>query len=143
MKKPFETLVVGGCEYQLRITTAYAVKLEDDLGIDMLAGIEKLNELGTLAKYLFAATVSRNDSINKLEDVYQLIDDYLLEDKSLEDLQQLILDVLVTSGYFTEEGREHQKKMAESLKVIMEAELEKTMAKAAQIKRASQKSQKK
>ena len=58
--KPFETLTVGGSEYNLKITTANAVKLEEAIGTDLLTGLNKLAEIKTLAKYYFYAAVAPN-----------------------------------------------------------------------------------
>jgi hypothetical protein len=119
MRKPYVTLTVCGSEYQLKITTAYAVKLEEQLGTDLLSGTDKLGELSTLSKYYYAALVARNDSIKTIEDVYQLIDDYLADGGTLEELQGLTLDILVVSGILTEDAREAQKKMTAELKAKM------------------------
>ena len=45
MTKPYEVLKVGGSEIHLKITTAHAVKLEEELGTDILSGLEKLAEI--------------------------------------------------------------------------------------------------
>lgn len=111
--KPFETLTVCGSEIHLKITTANAVRLEEQLGTDLLSGLEKLTEIRTLAKYYFAAAVSLNDNINTVDDVYQLFDDYITEGGTYDTLQRLVIDVLVTSGILTPEVREAQKKAEE------------------------------
>ena len=121
--KPYETLVVGGSEYHLKITTAYAVKLEEELKTDLLSGLEKLAEIKTLAKYFFAATVSQNDSINTIDDVYQLFDDYITGGGIYDTLQRLIVEVLVTSGIMTREvydaSKKAMEKQSEALKKLL------------------------
>ncbi len=114
--KPFEVLVVGGSEYNLKITTANAVKLEEQLGTDLLSGLGKLAEINTLAKYYFAAAVSFNDSIDSIDDVYQMFDDYVAGGGSFEELQTLIIDVLVFSGIMTKENRDQMKSFNEAKK---------------------------
>lgn len=110
--KPFEVLVVGGSEYNLKITTANAVKLEEKLGTDLLSGLEKIGEIKTLAKYYFAAAVI-NDSISSIDDVYQLFDDYIVGGGTYEELQRLMIEVLVTSGIMTKQVYEASKKARE------------------------------
>lgn len=122
--KPFEVLVVGGSEYNLKITTANAVKLEEQLGTDLLNGLGKLAEIGTLAKYYFAAA-RINDSIKKIEDIYQLFDDYLVQGGSYEELQSLIIDVLVLSGILTEKSSESFKALNDAKKKMSLEQMEK------------------
>lgn len=110
--KPFEVLVVGGSEYNLKITTANAVKLEEQLGTDLLSSLEKLGEIKTLAKYYLAASVI-NDSISSIDDVYQLFDDYIVGGGTYEELQRLMIEVLVTSGIMTKQVYEASKKARE------------------------------
>ena len=112
-KKPYETLTVCGTEYHFKITTAHAVALEKKLGTDLLSGTEKIAEIGTLAEYYFAAGASLNDGINKIEDVYQLFDDYVTDGGSLEALQELVYDILLTSGIITDTAAESIKKARE------------------------------
>jgi len=110
--KPFEVLVVGGSEYNLKITTANAVELEEQIGTDLLSGLEKLGEIRTLAKYYFAAAVI-NDSISSIDDVYQLFDDYIVGGGTYEALQRLMVEVLVTSGIMTKQVYDASKKARE------------------------------
>ena len=123
--KPNETLVVSGSEIHLKITTANAVKLEEDLGTDLLRGLEKLAEIKTLAKYFFAAARSLNDSITSIDDVYSLFDDYLAQGGSYEALQVLIIDVLVLSGILTEKSSESFRVLNEAKKKMSLEQMEK------------------
>ena len=65
--KPYEVLTVGGCEYNLKITAAHAVSLEETIGTDLITGMEKFPEVKTLAQYYLAAAKTMNDSIKKVE----------------------------------------------------------------------------
>jgi hypothetical protein len=123
--KPFEVLVVGGSEYNLKITTANAVELEEQIGTDLLKGLEKLAEIGTLAKYYFAAAKSLNDNIKKIDDVYQLFDDYLAQGGSYDELQTLIIDVLVLSGILTEKSGESFRLLNDAKKKMSLEQMEK------------------
>ena len=122
--KPYETLMVGGSEYHLKITTAYAVKLEEDIKKDLMSGLEKLAEINVLAKYYFAAAVSLNDNINTIDDVYQLFDDYITGGGTFDTLQQLMIEVLVTSGIMKKEvydaSKKAMEKQSEALKKLLE-----------------------
>ena len=111
--KPYEVLHVCGSEYHLKITTAYAVKLEEELKTDLLSGLEKLGQINVLAKYYFAAGVSLNDNIKKIEDVYQLFDDYIADGGTYENLQHLIVEVMLTSGILSQEVYDSSKKAEE------------------------------
>lgn len=127
--KPFETLTVCGCEYHFKLTTANAVKLEEQLGTDLLTGTEQLGKISTLAEYFYSAGVSLNDNINTKADIYQLFDDFITEGGTYDTLQELTLDILVTSGILTEETREAQKKM----KAELTAKLRETLEKSAEL----------
>lgn len=123
--KPFETLMVGGSEIHLKFTTANAVKLEEVLGTDLLTGLNKIAEIKTLAKYYLYATVSLNDSISEIEDVYQLFDDYITGGGNYEELQTLILDVLVFSGIMSQENCDQIKGMTEAKKKMTTEQMQK------------------
>lgn len=123
--KPYETLMVGGSEIQLKITTANAVKLEEAIGSDLLSGLGKLAEVKTLAKYYYYAAVAFNDSITSIDDIYQLFDDYISDGGNYESLQTLIIDVLVQSGIMTKENSDQMKQMHEAKKKMTTEQMEK------------------
>ena len=87
--KPYEVLVVGGSEYHFKITTANAVKLEEAIETDLLSGLNKFGEIKILSQYYYYAAVSFNDSINSIDDVYQLFDDYIVGGGNYETLHPL------------------------------------------------------
>ena len=118
--KPYETLTVCGKEYHLKITTAYAIKLEEELGTDLYTGLDKLAEIKTLAKYYFYAAVSQNDDINKIEDVYQLIDDYITDGGVIEELLKLVYEILLVSGILTKEVHDASKKAMEKQREVLQ-----------------------
>ena len=118
--KPYEVLTVCGSEYHFKLTTANAVKLEVELKTDILSGLDKLAEIGTLAKYYYYAAVSLNDSINKIDDVYQLFDDYITDGGSYEQLQELVIEILLTSGILSEKVYTATKKIKEEQKQALQ-----------------------
>lgn len=123
--KPYEVLVVGGSEYHFKITTANAVKLEEAIGTDLLSGLNKFGEIKILSQYYYYAAVSFNDSINSIDDVYQLFDDYIVGGGNYETLQMLIIDVLVSSGIMTAENSERIKNMHEAKKKLSSEQMAK------------------
>lgn len=114
--KVYEILTVGGVDYNLKISTANAVQLETELKTDLLSGLENIVQITVLAQYYFAALKSQHDNINTINDVYDLFDEYVLEGHSIDELQQLIIEVLVTSGIMSREAHELSKKAAEKQK---------------------------
>ena len=118
--KPYEVLTVCGSEYHLKITTANAVKLEAELKTDVLSGLDKLAEIGILAKYYYYAAVSLNDSINKIDDIYSLFDDYITDGGSYEQLQELVIEILLTSGILSEKVHAATKKIKEEQKQALQ-----------------------
>lgn len=118
--KPFETLTVSGKEYNLKITMGEMVKLEAKIGSDLLTGMEKLTAATTLAEYYFAALKPFNDSISTIEDVYQLIDDFITEGGNYEDLQLKMVEVLVLSGVMSQKAYEITKKATAKQKAALE-----------------------
>ena len=118
--KPYEVLTVCGSEYHFKLTTANAVKLEAEIKTDILSGLDKLAEIGTLAKYYYYAAVSLNDSINKIDDVYQLFDDYITDGGSYEQLQELVIEILLTSGILSEKVYTATKKIKEEQKQALQ-----------------------
>jgi hypothetical protein len=118
--KPYEVLTVCGSEYHLKITTANAVKLEAELKTDILSGLDKLAEIGVLAKYYYYAAVSLNDNINKIDDVYQLFDDYILDGGSIQELQEFTVEIMLTSGILSEKVYAATKKIKEEQKQALQ-----------------------
>lgn len=118
--KPYEVLTVCGSEYKFKLTTANAVKLEAELKTDLLRGLERLGEIGVLAKYYYYAAVSLNDSISKIDDVYQLFDDYITDGGTYSQLQDLIVEIMLTSGILSKEAYDTTKKLTEEQKTALQ-----------------------
>lgn len=110
--KPYEVLTVCGSEYHFKFTAANAVKLESELKTDLISGLDRLGEIGILTKYIFYAGVSQNDNISKIDDVYTLIDNYIMDGGSIEELQNLTIETLYTSGILSKQMYDASKKMA-------------------------------
>jgi hypothetical protein len=120
MMKPYEVLTVCGSEYKFKLTTANAVKLEAELKTDLLRGLERLGEIGVLAKYYYYAAVSLNDSINKIDDIYQLFDDFITDGGTYSQLQDLVIEIMLTSGILSKEAYDTTKKLTEEQKTALQ-----------------------
>ena len=118
--KPYEVLTVCGSEYKFKLTTANAVKLEAELKTDLLSGLERLGEISVLAKYYYYAAVSLNDSISKIDDVYQLFDDYITDGGTYSQLQDLFVEIMLTSGILSKEAYDTTKKLTEEQKTALQ-----------------------
>lgn len=118
--KPYETLTVCGSEYKFKLTTANAVRLEAELKTDLLSGLERLGEIGVLAKYYYYAGVSLNDSINKIDGIYQLFDDYITDGGTYSQLQDLVIEIMLTSGILSKEAYDTTKKLTEKQKTALQ-----------------------
>lgn len=118
--KPYEVLTVCGSEYKFKLTTANAVRLESELKTDLLSGLERLGEIGVLAKYYYYAAVSLNDSINKIDDIYQLFDDYITDGGTCSQLQDLVIEIMLTSGILSKEAYDTTKKLTEEQKKALQ-----------------------
>ena len=126
--KPYETLTVGGREVQLKFTAANAVRLEEQIGTDLLSGLDKLAEVKTLAKFYLFAAKSMNDDINKIDDIYSIFDEYITDGGSYEALQELIIETLVVSGIMSrqvhEASKKAQEKQREALQKLLNGDTE-------------------
>lgn len=118
--KPYETLTVCGSEYKFKLTTANAVRLEAELKTDLLSGLERLGEIGVLAKYYYYAGAALNDSVSKIDDIYQLFDDYITDGGTYSQLQDLIVEIMLTSGILSKEAYDVSKKMTEEQKTALQ-----------------------
>ena len=118
--KPYEVLTVCGSEYKFKLTTANAVRLEAELKTDLLNGMSRLGEIGVLAKYYYYAAVSLNDSINKIDDIYQLFDDYITDGGSYEELRDFTVEIMMTSGVLSKEVYDTTKKLTEEQKQALQ-----------------------
>lgn len=109
--KPYETLKVCGSEYHFKLTTANAVKLEEEIGTDLLSGLEKLAQVKIIAQYYYYAGKSMNDSIGSIDDVYTLFDDFITDGGSYDDLQRFVVEIMYTSGILSQQMYDTTKKI--------------------------------
>jgi len=100
--KSIYTLTVGGKEYKLRLTTSAVMATEKRLGKSMLTALENIEEnmMETLITVLWGAMQAFNDNIS-FEDVAELIDQYIDDGQSIENLMGEVYRLLEVSGFFT------------------------------------------
>ena len=102
-------LEVKGKEYQLRLTTKACVKCEQRLGKNPLnvfleASDNKMPKINDLMVILHECLNTCNHGI-KIDDVYDLYDDYCEEGNSITDLIELLIDVFKDAGFIPEDTK--------------------------------------
>lgn len=113
--KPYVVLKVGKDDYRLRLSTSAAIDLEEQLSCSVVDGMNRLGEIRVLVKYVFAAAKQLNDSIKTEDDVFDLIDEYTMQGGTIETLYDVMLEVMVCSGYLKQEAIELSKKLTAQL----------------------------
>lgn len=96
--EPYETIVINGREYYLKLTNRNAVKLEKALRTDSYSEVDRL----AVCYYYLAAT--QNDGISCKDDIYLLFDRFISEGGSYEQLREHLIEALVISGVLTKEA---------------------------------------
>lgn len=106
MNKPYTTWTVGETEYKLRLTTRQAVAVEEKLGLNLLkVFMPKADEevpLPPLKVMLVVAhgALQKFHHGTKLEDVYDIFDDYVDNGGSqVSFLTDIILPLFEDSGF--------------------------------------------
>lgn len=113
--KPYIVLKTADKEYQLKITTSAAIELEDKLNTSIVEGLSRLGETRILAKYMLAAARTLNKDVNTEEDAYMILDEYTLSGGKYDDLYDVILEVMESSGFIRQEAIDASKKMQAQL----------------------------
>ena len=123
--KPYIVLNIGEKEYRLRIPATSAIELEDKLNCSVVDGMNRLCEIGVLAKYFYAAAKQLNDDVKTEGDALAVIDEYTMQGNKVEDLYDVILSVMENSGYIKQEAIDMSKKMTAQMQ---EEQMEKQSA---------------
>lgn len=100
----YTTLNIGEKEYKLRLTTGAMVELEKKLGKNPLVMIADVGK-GNMPKLEEAMLILHYSLIKfqanmKLEDTYNLYDEFVDDGKTFSDLIHVLVDALSVSGYF-------------------------------------------
>ncbi|MCQ2464383.1 MAG: hypothetical protein MJ095_02225 [Oscillospiraceae bacterium] len=112
--KPYIVFKAGNDEYRLKITVESAIQLEDEINCSIVEGLNKLDEMRMMSKYIYAALYPLNDGITK-ENTYGIINEFLMHGGKTEDLLDIILEVMECSGYIRQEAVDASKKMRAQL----------------------------
>ena len=96
--EPYETIVIGGREYYLKLSNKNAVKLEKSLKMDIHS------EVNTLAVCYYYLAAAQNDSISCMDDIYLLFDRFISDGGSYQQLREHLIEALVISGVLTKEA---------------------------------------
>ncbi|MCL2718974.1 MAG: DUF6096 family protein [Lachnospiraceae bacterium] len=99
--KKFYTLTVGEKSYQLRLTIKSIRATEEKLGSSMFSALGNLKDdsVGTITTILWGALQAFNPGFTE-DDAATLIDEYIDEDNSIDNMLQIITDVFEVSGLF-------------------------------------------
>lgn len=106
----FKEFEVNGVTYKLRLGAQSCKNLEDKLGhspLDDVIATEsgKIPTVGFMITVLFYSMQKYQHNI-KMEDVYNIYDDYIDSGKSMLDLMAVITDIFKVSGFFKDPQNE-------------------------------------
>lgn len=119
----FKTFTVGETEYKLRLTTSFAIELENKLGCGVLEGLGRISELRVLTLYLWACLQPLNSGVTQ-STVNGIYDTYIDNGGSLEDAIDVIMDVMTVSGFMKAEKLKQAKEISAIQETIMTEKLE-------------------
>jgi len=100
--KTFYTLTVGEAEYRLRLTATAIKSIEKKLGQPLFTAVENMQDdfIDTVATIFWGAMQPMNANF-PFEKAYDLIDQYIDEGNSVEDLMMEIKGLFEASGFFS------------------------------------------
>jgi len=98
--KTSHAITTGGKEYPLRLTTGAVMSIEKKLGKSMLTALENIEEnmVETIVTILWGAMQPLNDNIS-FEDTMNLIDEYIDEGNTFDDMMYEVIAFLSMSGF--------------------------------------------
>ena len=111
----YMTFKAGGNEYRMVLTTRAMVELEKKIGcnpIDILLRAQDgttLPKVSDMIAILWSGLLKFNHGI-KLEDCYDIFDNYLADGNSATDFISVILEVYKVSGLIKENKKEETEK---------------------------------
>ncbi len=122
MQLPYAILKIKDKEYRLKITAANAIELEKKLGKSLVDGMSDFDKVGTLTAYL-SASLKAFEPVSERE-VNELYDDYINDGGSMSQLSDVLVEVLIVSGFLQrpqiEALRTQMKIMGERLTKLQE-----------------------
>lgn len=118
-KKPFAYWSVGGKDYKLKLTTQQVCKLEEKFRCNLTTLIMQaggIPQLGVMLTIIQAAMTPWHHGI-KYKGVQALYDRYMDDGGTQMDLMMdVIMEIMLVSGFFTESQREDVEEKREDLK---------------------------
>ncbi|MBQ8931551.1 MAG: hypothetical protein IJ045_03870 [Ruminiclostridium sp.] len=96
MNLPYTILKIKDREYRLKITAANAIELEKKLGKSLVDGMADFDKVGTLTAYLSASLKAYENIAGEVTELY---DDYINEGGSMSQLSDVLVEVLIVSGF--------------------------------------------
>ena len=121
-RKAFAYWTVGGEDYKLKLTTQQICKLEEKFRCNLVTLIMQsggLPQLGIMLTVIQAAMTPWKHGV-KYKDVQALYDQYADEGGTQMDLMvDVIMEIMLVSGFFTENQRESVMDKREDLKEEM------------------------
>ena len=119
-KRPFAYWKVGENELKLKLTTAQVCKLEEKYRtnlLSLLTGGSDIPPLGIMLTVIQMAAIPWSHGL-KLKHLQSMFDQYVEEGGSQITLfADIIMDILVVSGFFTENQREEVQEKLEDAKI--------------------------
>ena len=108
----FHEVEINGKEYKLRLSARGIVKLERKLGgnpMNIFMAVQE-NQLPSLEDTIIIlhASMQKYHSGIKLEDVYDLYDEYIENGGTYMELIPILLAVFKVSGFFKEENEDNE-----------------------------------
>jgi hypothetical protein len=103
----YKSFEIGTKEYKARLTAKACIELEKKLGTNPLnlfsamASTGELPPIGEILIILHQALLHYHHGL-KLEEVYDLYDEFVDEGKTLVDLMPIMLDIFKVSGFYKE-----------------------------------------
>lgn len=116
---PYITFKAAETEYKLKFSALASVELEKKLGGSLTENYAKMNEVNVATTFLWAA-LKKFQPETKLETAYQIYDDFIDAGGTLEEYAEIMLEVLVISGFFKKEAVEKIKETEALMKRLQE-----------------------
>lgn len=121
-RKPFAYWSVGGEDYKLKLTTQQVCRLEEKFRCSLVTLIMQsggIPQLGVMLTLIQAAMTPWRHGV-KYKDVQALYDRYVDDGGTQMDLMMdVVMEIMLVSGFFTESQRENVEDKREDLKEIL------------------------
>lgn len=110
----FTTLTIGEREFECKLKTRDVVKLEKNLGTNPLNVLMAMQDGGlpdtSTLLVIVQASAKQDGKTLKMDEWYDLYDEYLEEGNSIADLLSLVIEIFQVSGLIPEVEEESTEK---------------------------------